>query len=92
MIAKSPHPAPPVLISKIYSSFDINNLVLKIPEAGEATLYNTTRGLHHEIRAKRGKKFGSQIGSPDRQGGVSRFNAPQPPVAALPPLVAAPPR
>ena len=67
MIAKSPHPVPPVLIFKIYNSFYINYLILKIPEAGEATQYNTNRGLHHEIRAKRSGKFGSQIQSPERQ-------------------------
>ncbi len=66
-IAKSPRPVLLVLILKLYSSFYINNLVLKIPEAGDATLYNTNRGLHHEIRAKRGGKFGEQIQSPERQ-------------------------
>ena len=67
MMPKSPHPVPPVLIVKIYISFYINNLVLKSPEAGDAPLYNTNRGLHHEIHAKRSTKFGSQIQSPERQ-------------------------
>ena len=67
MIANSPHPVPPVPIFKIYSSFYINKLVLKISEAGDATLYNTNRGLHHEIRAKRSTKFAKQIQSPERQ-------------------------
>ncbi len=67
MIAKSPRPVPLVLLFKISSSFYINNLVLKIPELGDAKLYNTNRGLHHEIRAKRGGKFGNQIQSPERQ-------------------------
>ncbi len=67
MIAKSLHPVPLVLIFNIYSCFYINNLVLKSPEVGDATLYNTNRGLHHEIRAKRGGKFRSQIQSPERQ-------------------------
>ena len=48
--------------------------------------------LHHEIRAKRGRKFGSPIHSPDREGRVSRIDAPHPPAATLPVLVAAGPR
>ena len=57
------------------------NDFLKVPEY-----------LHHEVRVKRGEKFGNQIQSPDREGGVSRFNAPHPPAATLPLLVAACPR
>ena len=30
---------------------------------------------HHEIPAKRGRKFGNQTRSPDREGGVSRYDA-----------------
>ena len=53
---------------------------------------NSYQELHHEIRAKRGRKFGSQTRSPDREGGVSRFDAPHPTAATLPSLVAARPR
>ncbi len=37
------HSVPLILIFKIYSSFYINNLILKNPEVGDATLYNTNR-------------------------------------------------
>ena len=42
-----------------------------------------------EILAKHGGKFESQIQSPGREGGVSRFNAPNPTAAKLPVLAAA---
>ena len=48
--------------------------------------------LYGEILASRGRKFGNQIRSPDRQEGVSRFDAPRPTADTLLILVAARPR
>ena len=68
----------------------MRNLPTSGREARRATV--PIGNLHHEIRAKRGRKFGSQIRSRNRQEAVSRFNAPHPPAATLPLLVAAHPR
>ncbi len=63
----------------------------KLPTAGREARRATVpiRNLHHEIRAKLGRKFGSQIRSRDRQEAVSRFDPPHPTAATLPLLVAA---
>ena len=48
--------------------------------------------LHREFRAKRGRKFGSLTRSPDREGGVGRFDVTHPTAATSLLVVAARPR